>query len=124
MKPIYPLLWCALLMVLGVKLMMSLFVTHAPLFAMKTEMDVCYLTLFAFTGTAVLFAFLGVFRRAFLWGSIFSGALSILVYLAMAARQDTPEHALPTFITLVLCTATWGFVRQSGPMAFNISEES
>ncbi len=124
MRAILTLLWCAALMAYGAHLMFGLYLDEAPLFAVKTAMDVCYLTLFCTTGGMVLFAYGGVFRAQLLWGSILCGALSCVTYLAMAARQESMEHALPLFLTLVICTATWGFIREPGPMAFNLAEDS
>ena len=123
MKASLTILWCAALMVYGAKLMLGLYYDEAPLFTVKSAMDVCYLALFITTGGIVLFAYAGVFWKQLLWGSIIFGAFSIVAYLAMAARQDTPEHAVPTCLTLILCAVTWGFIRKPGPSAFNLMED-
>jgi len=123
MRTSMTILWCAGLMAYGAHLMFGLYSNEAPLFAIKSALDVCYLALFITTGGIVFFAYLGVFRAQLLWGSIIFGGLSIAAYLAMAARQDATAIAGPTFLTLILCTATWGFIRDPGPMAFNLMED-
>ncbi|MDJ0921138.1 MAG: hypothetical protein QNI84_08410 [Henriciella sp.] len=119
----FPLLWCAALMGLCVHQMIALWGGSVGLFLPETDMQRLSFALFALFGVISIGAFAGTFRRALLWTCIFAGGMQILMYLAMAARQDTPAYTVPTFLTLIACAITWACIREPGPSAFNLSDE-